>query len=238
MIRRRRTGDRALRHSADSSLGGVIVRNVSRRFGERTILHNVTFTIRPGQVGALIGPNGSGKTTLLRIVAGVLSADRGTVSVFGGSSADGRASYVPPGDRGLYWRLTGLQNLEFVARVRGASRRRATELAHLAARWLDAGDLLGKRIGTCSTGQRRRLTVATGFIGLTPVVLIDEPFADLDEEGCRAVEAMIRRWASDGGTVLYATPARGGGPSPDIELRLRSGRVELGEWIDGDAAER
>jgi ABC-type multidrug transport system ATPase subunit len=200
--------------------GSVRFSDVSRGFKGIPVLRGVSLELRPGHIGALIGPNGSGKTTLLRIVAGLLTPDAGSVEVARGQTGEGKAGFVLAGDRGLYWRLTTSQNLEFFAGIAGLPADEARVRSRQALEALDASDLGPRRVEVCSTGQRRRIAVARGFVSCPPVVLIDEPFADLDEEGCRAVEGLCRRWVDAGGVVLYAAPVRGGGPGADVVFDL------------------
>jgi ABC-2 type transport system ATP-binding protein len=210
---------------APSAEGSIRVAGVSRSFKGVPVLDHVSLEVRSGQIGALVGPNGAGKTTLLRIIAGILEPDNGTVSVAGRPPGKGSTGYVVAGDRGLYWRLTAVQNLEFFAGVAGFTTPAARENAWRVLRALGAADLAERRVEVCSTGQRRRIAVARGFVGLPPVVLVDEPFADLDDEGCRAVESLIRSWAESGGCVLYAAPMLGVGPAADVLFELsRDGR--------------
>ena len=204
-----------------SAPGSVDVRGVSRRFGSLEVLRDVSLELGPGTLAGLIGANGSGKTTLLRILAGVLAPDSGEVRVAGAPPGRGLSGFAPPGDRGLYWRLTGRQNLEFFARL---GRRSPRDTAWVAEA-LGATELLGKRMGTASTGQRRRLAIARAFAGAAPVVLIDEPYADLDEAGCAGVDEVCRRWCEDGGVVVYAAPAAGEGPEPGVRVSIEGGAI-------------
>jgi ABC-2 type transport system ATP-binding protein len=196
---------------------------VSRSFGARLVLHGVSLRVEAGQIAALVGPNGSGKTTMLRILAGVLDPSSGSVSVWGRAPGHGIAGYVPAGDRMLNWRLTGRENLRFFARIRGAAGDVDSAVV-AAAQTTGSVGLLDKRAGECSTGQRRRLILAVAFLGSPPVVLIDEPFSDLDEEGCVAVDAACRAWSTAGGLVLYAAPRRVDGPQADVVFRFAHGR--------------
>ena len=204
---------------------GVVVDGVTRSFRDQRVLDGASFHVTPGQVAALVGPNGSGKTTLLRILAGVLEPDSGSVSVWGRAPGNGLAGYVPAGDRMLNWRLSGGENLRFFARIGGIARNDVEQVVAEAAAVADATDLLGHPVGACSTGQRRRLILAVAFLGVPPVVLIDEPFSDLDDEGCAAVETACRAWSDAGRLVLYAAPKRSEGPQADVVLRSINGRI-------------
>jgi ABC-2 type transport system ATP-binding protein len=205
--------------------GAVVLRGVTRAFGDEPVLKYVALHLDAGQVVAFVGPNGSGKTTLLRILAGVLQPDLGSVAICGEAAGQGLAGYVPAGDRMLNWRLSGRENLRFFARVAGVRRGDVDSSVLTAAEMADAADLLGKRAGQCSTGQRRRLMLAVAFLGSPPVLLIDEPFSDLDDGGCAAVEAASCRWAEADGLVLYAAPKRSEGPRAHAVYRFSDGRI-------------
>jgi ABC-2 type transport system ATP-binding protein len=205
---------------------GIVLDDVRRTFGNERVLDGASLRLEPGRVAAIVGPNGSGKTTLLRMLAGVLQQDSGSVAVCGRAPGHGLAGYVPAGDRMLNWRLSGRENLRFFARIAGIRRGDVDAAILAAAETADAADLLGKRAGQCSTGQRRRLMIAVAFLGSPPVLLIDEPFSDLDDGGCAAVEAASRRWVDADGLVLYAAPKRSEGPRTDAIYRFADGRIE------------
>ncbi len=90
---------------------------------------------------------------------------------------------------------------------------------------LGAGDLVFRQMGRCSTGQRRRLAIARAFAGRPPVILLDEPYADLDEDGCEGVAEACRAWTSAGGVVMYAAPIAEEGPEPDARVTIADGSL-------------
>jgi ABC-2 type transport system ATP-binding protein len=209
--------------------GSVDVTGLIRSFGDRRVLEGIDLHVSSGSVTMLLGQNGSGKTTLLRILAGVLDADEGAVSVAGTPPRRGLSAFVPSGDRMLNWRLTGAQNLAFFSRLAGARGEEIDrDLARVASA-LDAAELLNRRVGECSMGQRRRLMIAVGFLSAAPVVLLDEPDADLDDDGREAVDALCRGWADAGGVVLFASPTAGTRPATNAIVQLRDGRLE--PWV-------
>lgn len=200
----------------------IVVRDVSRSFGSHVVLERFSMSAPSGTVVAVRGRNGVGKTTLLRILAGVLVADHGHVTIDGAPPGRGSANFVPAGDRMLNWRLTGEQNLRFFARLRGTPRSSIRDAVVAAALALDAGDLLDQPVGVCSTGQRRRLMLATAVVGPAPVALLDEPYADLDAEGRATVEQLCAARAAAGGVVVYAAPNPDDGPPPHLVVDVRA----------------
>jgi ABC-type multidrug transport system ATPase subunit len=203
--------------------GGVELHRVSRSFGAIDVLRDIEAQFPPGSITEIVGDNGAGKSSLLRILAGTLTPTSGSVTIAGSPPGRGKAGLVPAGDRALYWRLTGRQELEFFARVTGVPRADAAVVASEAAEMLEVEHLMDRQIGTFSTGQRRRLMVARSLVGLAPTLLLDEPYADLDEKACSVVESAVRAWTRAGGVVIWASPTSGGGPSPDDTYRLAGG---------------
>jgi len=205
--------------------GSVIVDHVSRSFRSKVVLGDLSLHLTPGSITEIAGDNGAGKTSLLRLIAGTLAPDTGTITVCGETVGRGNAAIVAAGDRALYWRLTGRQELEFYARLPGTSRSEAQQLAAAASSELQLDDLIDTRIGVLSTGQRRRLMMARSLVGCAPVLLLDEPFADLDDAACSLVDTTAHSWAERGGLVLWTSPTAGAGPTPTSSLRLEDGRL-------------
>jgi ABC-type multidrug transport system ATPase subunit len=184
------------------------------------VLSGVGLEAGPGSIVAVHGANGSGKSTFLRLLAGVVSPDSGEIEVAGDAPGTGRTSLVPAGERMLNWRLSAAKNLAFFARLGGVPAGDLSHMVRSALESLDAGALGQMRVGRCSTGQRRRLAVAAGFVGRAPVVLLDEPMEDLDREGRAAVDLICRRWADAGGCVITAAPEPSAVPGATQALEL------------------
>jgi ABC-type multidrug transport system ATPase subunit len=126
----------------------------------------------------------------------------------------------------LNWRLTGRQNLEFYARVWGANGSALTRDVEAAADAVEGLSFLDQTVGSCSTGQRRRLMLAVALLSRAPVLLFDEPFADLDEDGRKVVCKVTEMWTAAGGVVISATPIEADAPPADVVFHLVDGKVE------------
>ena len=186
--------------------GGLRVEGLRRSFRGRNVLRDVSLDVASGESLGLVGENGSGKTTLLRCLAGTLAPDGGTIVVAGASPGAGTAAMVPAADRMLNWRLTGRQNLSFFGRLAGFRSRTLTARVEAVGAMVGGSDLLDVRVGEVSTGQRRRLMLATALVLGAPVLLLDEPLADLDDVGIGDVTACIAVWLAAGGTVVSVAP--------------------------------
>lgn len=196
------------------------------------MLEDVDLHVDPGDVVAIGGSNGAGKTTLLRIVATVVTPDRGEGSVAGADLLRQAARVREhtgvslANDRAMYWRLDGFGNLEFFARLRGRSRRDSVRAAGWMIDRLDLGRVATRRVGTWSAGERQRLSIGRALLCDPAVALLDEPSRSLDEDGRRRVDNLIRRAAVRGTAVLMANPAGvvQGGLVHRV-LRLERGRL-------------
>ena len=170
---------------------------LSKRFGSREALRDVSLAAGPGELVAVIGPNGAGKTTLLSILAGIQSADAGSVA-----TAPDRLGWVPQ-QPSLYGKLTVAENLRLFARLDGCA---DTEAA--VGRMLDQADLRDRAndlASTLSGGNRQRLNVAIGLLSEPPVLLLDEPSAALDPRQRERLWQFIFGLAREGTAVVYST---------------------------------
>ncbi len=193
---------------------GVLAHGVRRSFGEVEALRGADLHAPPGEITALVGPNGAGKTTLLLVLATLLAADAGQVSVAGydpSTQTDevrARTGWTPD-VFGLYENLTAREYLEFFAAAyrlpRTAQRGRAAEL--LALTHLD--DLADRPVHTLSRGQKQRLGVARALVHAPEVLLLDEPAAGLDPRSRVDLRDLLRRLAGDGTTVVVSSHVLG-----------------------------
>jgi len=190
-----------------SSDVAVSLRGVSRRFGWFWALRDVDLEVAAGASLLLAGPNGAGKTTLLRILAGVISPSRGEGTLAGVALADNdgirrRSALLTIGGY-LYDELTALENLRFVSLMCGGDTSPTT-----FARILERVGLAGvadRRVGAFSSGMRKRLSLGQLLLRPVDVVLMDEPFASLDDEGRALVEEVVEDMKAAGQTVFLAS---------------------------------
>jgi iron complex transport system ATP-binding protein len=155
------------------------------------------FTVAPGTVAALTGPNGAGKSTLLRALAG-LSGGPGTVALRGDPLAPGRFAYLPPSREAPF----AISARDVVSL--GLPRPDAHAVGHALAR-VDAADLAGRPLTRLSTGERARVLLARALVAAPPLLLLDEPTANLDPAHALLVARLLREEAARGAIVLFAS---------------------------------
>jgi ABC-2 type transport system ATP-binding protein len=183
---------------------------LTKRFGERTAVDDVSFTVRRGDVVGLLGPNGAGKTTTIRLLTTVLEPTSGRFSVDGISSSDPmeirRRIGVLPESAGYPHHQTGIEFVRYHARLHGRSRSGANQAAQRLLTEVGLADRANSRISTYSRGMRQRLGIARALVNDPGVVFLDEPTLGLDPAGQRQMLGMVRDIARDSrATVVVST---------------------------------
>ncbi len=181
---------------------------VAHQFGWRHVFAPLSASVSSGQTLVISGINGAGKSTLLRIIAGLLTPSEGSVSItFAGQKQDAVSrrnaiGYVAP-DLTLYRELSAAENLQFFARLRGIELTRDELIAILTQVGLRGR---GKDlVGTYSSGMRQRLKYAFALLSQPPILLLDEPTANLDIHGIAIVEQIVAEQKQRGGISIVAT---------------------------------
>ncbi len=190
----------------------VRVDHVRKTFGKHRVLDGLTLEVRAGEAVALLGANGAGKTTLLRILATLMRPTRGTAWVAGHDCARepervrphvglvAHGSYV-------YEDLTALENLRFWTGLAGLRVTRTELAAALTAVELER--FAGERVRTFSAGMKRRLSLARFVLARPSVLLLDEPFAGLDQRAKKWLEEHLESFKAGGGAIVMATHSFG-----------------------------
>ncbi len=179
---------------------------VVKRFRKGPTIGPLSFTVRAGEIFALVGPNGSGKTTTIRMVLGIYRPDAGEVRVCGEKpgSIHGYAAYVPE-ETAVYPKLTGWEHLLFYAELYTGSRKEALQIARHAAQLTGLGDDLYRLVETYSKGMKRKLLLALALALDTPLLVLDEPTSGLDVEAAVEMRRIIREAAARGRAVLLSS---------------------------------
>lgn len=187
---------------------GLTVNGLTRRFGRRVVVNQITFTVPAGGVIGLLGPNGCGKSTSLKMLAGALTAHDGNANLSGapvgvGQLATKAATGYIPDVGGLFPRLTGTEHLELTARLFRLTdwRTRAAELLDD----LELADTAHQPAGTYSHGMSRKLSAAIALLPQPRLLLADEPFDGVDQTGIDTLTRLFTAAAGAGAAVLLTT---------------------------------
>jgi heme exporter protein A len=205
----------------------VEVEGLARHFGEREALGDVSLALPEGSTLVVFGPNGAGKTTLLRVLAGLLRPHAGVVRVLGAALPEhahemrGRVGLIGH-EPLLYRELTARENLRFHARLHGVEEQRVEDV-------LGAVGMEGRAsepLRSLSRGMVQRVAVARAVLHDPPLLLLDEPYANLDPAAVELLEPLIG--TSSGRTrVICSHDPAGGLAEADSVLGLHAGRVAL-----------
>jgi ABC-2 type transport system ATP-binding protein len=183
-------------------------RAAPRRF---TAVDDVSLQIPPGEVFGLLGPNGAGKSTTIRMSCTLLEPTSGTARVAGHDVIQQAAKVrqnlgtVLAGERSIYWKLTGRENLDYFAALYhippAVARRRVSELLERMELTARADELVEKY----STGMKQRIVLARALLARPPILLLDEPTLGLDPQAARMVRDLIKQLKAEGHTILLTT---------------------------------
>ena len=232
----------------------LTIENVTKHYGERAALDDVTFDVTPGALTGFVGANGSGKTTTMRIIMGVLSADSGAVTLDGRpvDSGDRRHFGYMPEERGLYPKMKVAEQIVYLGRLHGMTPRDASDSAtHLLDR-LGLGERADDTVESLSLGNQQRAQIAAALVHSPTLLILDEPFSGLDPMAIETVLGVLQDFASRGAPVLFSSHQldiverlcdhlviigdgriRASGTRESIRSQHASSRFEL--TVDGDA---
>src|ERR1700760_1840379 len=179
---------------------------LTKRFGGRAVVSDVSFRCEPGTVTGFLGPNGAGKTTTMRMICGFARADSGRAAVLGGPYRElpnpGRRVGVLLDASAQHAGRRGREALALSAQTMGVEETRVDELLDLVGLEKSAAR---KRVRQYSLGMRQRLGIANALIGEPEVLILDEPANGLDPEGMRWMRGLLKDFAERGGTVLLSS---------------------------------
>ena len=186
------------------------ITNLTKTYGDKVAVDNLSLHIAPGEIFGFIGHNGAGKTTTLKACCGILQFDRGEILVDGKSiqkdpiGCKQVMAYVPD-NPDLYEFLTGIQYLNFVADIYGVSRAdRIAQIEHYG-QLLGMTDDLTLPISDCSHGMRQKVALMAALIHKPKLILMDEPFVGLDPVASHQLKQVMRQHCAEGGAIFFST---------------------------------
>jgi len=185
----------------------LALNSVSKSFGGKPAVSDVSFTVEPGQIVGFLGPNGAGKTTTLRMALGLIKPDSGTVDLFGeapGENAFGRIGFLPE-ERGLYKKQTAREAIAHMARLNGIKKKPAFALADDLLDRYGLGDAKRKKNKDMSKGMAQKVQLLAAIAHDPEFHILDEPFSGLDPVNQQVLEGIVREIASRDRTIIFST---------------------------------
>lgn len=184
----------------------LTVKNLTKSYGKHKVLDDLSFTLEQGEIVGFIGPNGSGKSTTMKCIANLVFPDSGEINIAGYDLAKSRnkalshlsALIEAPG---LYYNLTGLENLQLFASLRGVGKARLQEVIEFTG----LNKSLKKRTNTYSMGMKQRLALGIAILTKPTFLILDEPFSGLDPHGVLELREVIKNVASEGCGILFSS---------------------------------
>lgn len=220
-----------------SSEWAIEVQGLKKTFGPTLALKGVDLKLPRGGLLVLFGPNGAGKTTLLKVLATLIKPTSGGGGVLGfdllkeGEEIRKRIGVLAHGSY-LYEDLTALENLQFYAAMRGIDRGKGRLLQ--ALKKVDLNGCATLRVRTFSLGMKRRLALARLLLDEPELLLLDEPFAGLDQQAMKRLERLLVGWKEQGRSIIMATHSLGRGYDLSGQIAiLAQGRLVFEAKKDG-----
>jgi ABC-2 type transport system ATP-binding protein len=183
----------------------IEARNLSKHYGDKVAVNDVSFTVRPGLVTGFLGPNGAGKSTTMRLILGLDAPTTGSVTVNGRPFAEHSRPLHEVGAlleaRAIHTGRSARNHLLAMAATTGISRQRVEDVIEMVG----LTQVAGKRAGAFSLGMGQRLGIASALLGDPQTLILDEPVNGLDPDGIRWIRNLLRGLADEGRTVFLSS---------------------------------
>ncbi len=188
----------------------ITIRNLSKRYGDKEVLHDINLDIYPGQIIGYIGPNGAGKSTTVKILTGITSDFEGTITIAGKDLREnvmeikGMTGYVPEMAE-LYDLLTPQEYLSFIGRLYHLSDAQIEERSRKMLQSFGLADHMNQRMDAFSKGMRQKVLLTAGLLHNPGIVILDEPLSGLDANAVIMVKELLQVLKSEGKTIFYCS---------------------------------
>ena len=186
------------------------IEHLTKTYGEKKAVDDLSLHILPGEIYGFIGHNGAGKTTTLKSVAGILRFDAGEIRIGGTSirtdplACKRKLAYIPD-NPDLYDYMTGIQYLNFIANIFGVSAADRQARIHELAGRFELTDDLAQPIAAYSHGMKQKLAIISAWLHAPQLVVMDEPFVGLDPKAAHLLKGMMRELCDRGGAIFFST---------------------------------
>ena len=186
------------------------IENLTKTYGEKKAVDNLSLHIAPGEIYGFIGHNGAGKTTTLKAVVGILQFDKGEVFIKGESirknplACKQKMAYIPD-NPDLYEFMTGIKFLNFIADIFGVPEEKRQERIRKYADLFEMTENLAQPIASYSHGMKQKLAIISAWIHEPKLIIMDEPFVGLDPKAAHILKQMMREICDEGGAIFFST---------------------------------
>lgn len=182
------------------------VNELHKSFGEKEILHGISFCAESGKALGLLGRNGAGKTTTIRILMDVFKSNSGTIELDGRPflPSSQKIGYLPE-ERGLYPKKTVLEQMLFLARLRGLSKKEALSNTNHWLERLEVAEYKNRKLETLSKGNQQKVQLAQTLVCNPEIIILDEPFSGLDPVNSQLLKDVIKELISKQKIVIFSS---------------------------------
>ena len=186
------------------------IKNLTKRYGDKLAVDNLSLHIMPGEIYGFIGHNGAGKTTTIKACTGILNFEEGDILIDGVSIKEKpleckkQMAYIPD-NPDMYDFMTGIGYLNFIADIFCVPEEVRDELIDKYADAFEIKDNLGQLVSEYSHGMKQKLAIISAWIHEPKLVIMDEPFVGLDPKASHILKQMMRKMCDDGGAIFFST---------------------------------
>ena len=186
------------------------IKNLTKRYGDKLAVDNLSLHIMPGEIYGFIGHNGAGKTTTIKACTGILNFEEGDILIDGLSIKEKpleckkQMAYIPD-NPDMYDFMTGIGYLNFIADIFGVPEEVRDELIDKYADAFEIKDNLGQLVSEYSHGMKQKLAIISAWIHEPKLVIMDEPFVGLDPKASHILKQMMRKMCDDRGAIFFST---------------------------------
>lgn len=186
------------------------IKNLTKRYGDKLAVDNLSLHIMPGEIYGFIGHNGAGKTTTIKACTGILNFEEGDILIDGVSIKEKpleckkQMAYIPD-NPDMYDFMTGIGYLNFIADIFGVPEEVRDELIDKYADAFEIKDNLGQLVSEYSHGMKQKLAIISAWIHEPKLIIMDEPFVGLDPKASHILKQMMRKMCDDGGAIFFST---------------------------------
>jgi len=191
----------------DTKSNTVEVNHIIKAYGNRAVVNDISFNVKPGEIFGLIGPNGAGKTTTIRMMMDIIKPDSGDVTVLGQKLTEESKNYIGylPEERGLYKKLSVMESIIYLASLKGLTAQTARQRAETLLKKVDMLAHRNKKIEELSRGMGQIIQVIVTIIHSPRLIILDEPTASLDPVNAQLLKDIMLELKQEGKTVIMST---------------------------------